>query len=118
MFLPGDQPNYSKSELQALNNKTVTYKDKEMKVWEAEQRMRTIERNVRSWRRQANALKEAGQDNSFERDKEKKWRTLYNEFSEETGVKKQSQRLIVRDEKVLQKSIKSDKISNIKDIRM
>jgi hypothetical protein len=58
---------YSDEDLARLAERKVTYRGEEMSVYEATQVQRRLERELRSWQRQANALQAAGLDNSAER---------------------------------------------------
>ena len=58
---------YSDEELARLAERKVSYRGEEMSVYEATQVQRRLERELRSWQRQANALQAAGLDNSAER---------------------------------------------------
>lgn len=108
VFLGKDKPSYTASELKALNDKTVKYNGKEMTVSDAQTRMREIERTVRNWKRQSNALKTAGLDNSFEKLKVKEWTDRYKDFANKTGLRKQNERLVVYDRNKMTNNNKSD----------
>ena len=97
VFLGEDEPSYTKSEIRALNNKSVKYNGKEMTIAEAETTMRYIERKTREWKRQANALSAAGLDNSFEKMKAKEWSNKYKDFANKTGIPKRNERLVAYD---------------------
>jgi hypothetical protein len=58
---------YSDEELAEMAERKVTYRGEEMSVYQATQVQRRLERELRSWERQANALHAAGLDNSAER---------------------------------------------------
>ena len=100
VFLGQDKPSYTTSELKALNNKTVEYNGKKMTVYDAQSKMREMERTVRAWKRQSNALNAAGLDNSFEKQKVKEWTNKYKDFTNKTGLRKQNERLVVYDKNV------------------
>lgn len=72
-----------------LTEKTVTYQGKEISTYEATQVQRGIERNIRSWKRRANALDAAGLDNSFEKSKVSEWQAKMRGFTKETGLQRQ-----------------------------
>jgi hypothetical protein len=52
--------------LDSYEKKTVTYQGKEMSVYEATQIQRSIERQIRKWKRRESALDAAGQIYSSE----------------------------------------------------
>ena len=111
VFLGKDKPSYTKSQLASLNDKTVEYNGKRMTVYDAQTKMREIERNVRDWKRQSNALKAAGLDNSFEKYKIAEWTNRYKDFTNKTGLRKQNERLVVYDKIKMTKDDKNDIIS-------
>jgi hypothetical protein len=95
VFLGITEPTYTKEELKSYDAKEIEYNGKKMSVYEAEQKMRTFERNIRSWKRQANALEAGGLDNSFEKQKIKEWNKRYKDFAEKTEINKQNNRLAI-----------------------
>lgn len=115
VFLGKDKPSYTKLELEALNDKTVEYNGKEMTIYEAQSKMRAMERTVRNWKRQSNALKAAGLDNSFEKQKVKEWTNKYKDFTDKTGLRKQNERLVVYNKDIVTKS-KEDDIINAENL--
>lgn len=115
VFLGKDKPSYTNSELKALNDKTVEYNGKKITVYDAQSKMREIERTVRAWKRQANALEAAGLDNSFEKQKIKEWTNKYKDFTNKTGLKKQNERLVVYNKYIVTKS-KEDGIINAENL--
>ena len=115
VFLGQDKPSYTTSELKALNNKTVEYNGKKMTVYDAQSKMREMERTVRAWKRQSNALNAAGLDNSFEKQKVKEWTNKYKDFTNKTGLRKQNERLVVYDKNVMTKREEND-IINVENL--
>ena len=77
---------YTQERIDDMNNRIVVYNGKEYSYYEAEQRMRQMERNVRKYKREANALEIIGQDNSFEKAKAAKWENMIIDFAEKTDV--------------------------------
>ena len=80
---------YSQATLDAYANKTVTWRGKELSVYDATQEQRSIERRIRHWKRQANAMEAAGQDAGYELGKVKAWQGRMREFTKETGLDRQ-----------------------------
>lgn len=116
VFLGEDEPSYTKSEIKALNNKSVKYNGKEMTISEAETTMRYIERKTREWKRQANALRAAGLDNAFEKMKAREWAEKYKDFANKTGIPKRNERLVVYDKQNMTNSNNSSIIEEKKEI--
>lgn len=78
---------YNEEEIDNINSRTVIdHNGKEYTYYEAEQRLRSMERTVRKYKRQANALEIAGLDNSFELSKVEKWEKEIEKFTDKTGV--------------------------------
>lgn len=117
VFLGKDKPSYTTSELKALNDKTVEYNGKKMTVYDAQSKMRKIERTVRAWKRQSNALRTAGLDNSFEKQKVKEWTNKYKDFTSKTGLRNQNERLVVYTPKNEMTKLKNDDIMHPNYIR-
>ena len=56
--------------------------------YEAEQKMRGIERNVRKYKRQAMTQEAAGIDNTAARRKIGEWQAAAREFTKQTGIER------------------------------
>ena len=67
---------------------TVRYRDKEMSIYDATQRQRYIERNIRQYKREASALKEAGFETPHETGLIRKWQSEMRELIDATGLKR------------------------------
>ena len=91
-----DQSNtYSKDELEEYTRPdAVEYNEKKMSLYEAEQTQRSIERNIRRWKREDNALKAAGLDTAESSAKVRMWNSRYKDFCSKTGLKQQKQRTV------------------------
>lgn len=83
---------YTRKELSQYKKETVTYQGNDMSVYEGTQYQRAIERKIRFWKRQADALESAKQDNSFERSKVAQWQATMRDFINQTGLDRQSVR--------------------------
>lgn len=79
----------SNDTLKEYANEKVTYNGKEISVYEGTQYQRGIERKIRNWKRQADALKAAGQDNTFELSKVKDYQAQMRDFIKQTGLDRQ-----------------------------
>lgn len=88
-----NEPTYSKQELAEINNATVMLNGKEMPVYEANQEMRKIERNIRNYKREIDTLKQANVNYSKEQQKLRKWQQEYTRVSNETGIPKYYDRI-------------------------
>lgn len=79
---------YPADKLREYNSKEVTYNGKPMSVYEATQRQRYIERQIRRWKREAAALEAAGQDNSTASSKISEWQARQRDFIDQTGLQR------------------------------
>ena len=92
---PGQSNTYSKDELEEYTRPdAVEYNGKKMSLYEAEQTQRSIERNIRRWKREDNALQAAGLDTTESSAKVKLWNSRYKDFCAKTGLKQQRQRTV------------------------
>ena len=82
------EPVYSKKELFNMENEDVYYKGNKIPLYEANQNMRYIERNIREYKRQVKVLKDTNKDYSEEQAILKQWQNKYTSFSKETGIEK------------------------------
>ena len=88
-FIEGlSERDYTDEQLQDFMDKTVTFNGKEMSLYDATQQQRYIERQIRRWKRQSEALKAAGQDNSFALSKVRGWQAAQRDFIRQTGLKR------------------------------
>ena len=76
---------YSRTELSALNKKSVVYNGKQYTDYEASQIQRNIERNIRKWKREFIALDAAELDTSEASAHLTSWRAAQKDFLEQTG---------------------------------
>lgn len=79
---------YSKNLLKSYAKKDIYYNNEKLSQYEASQKQRQIERNIRKWKREALSLEAAGLDNSFENGKTKEWQKKARDFINETGLKR------------------------------
>lgn len=79
---------YSDEELARMAERKVSYRGEEMSVYEATQVQRRLERELRSWQRQANALQAAGLDNSAERAMMRQYQAELQRFMAKTELGK------------------------------
>lgn len=83
---------YGAVELKKLEEKSITYNGQKLTEYEASQRQRYIERQIRRWKREQQAMKAAGQSQEEAKAKLKEWRALQSDFVEQTGLKRQYDR--------------------------
>ena len=81
---------WSDEELEQVKNETVEYDGESMPRYEAQQRMRELERNVRKYRREAAVA--SGERAAGFLEKEREARARYMDFCKETGLKEQPER--------------------------
>lgn len=83
---------YDEATLEDYKKKTVTYKGQQISVYDATQKQREIERNIRAWKRQARALEAAGLDSTAERQKIRQWQAIMRDFLKQVRLPRQNQR--------------------------
>lgn len=81
---------YSEAERKSLAKKTVDYGGEKISMYDATQVQRYIERNIRRWKRQAQALAAAGLENSKEVSLVKSWQARMRDFINQTKLTRQS----------------------------
>lgn len=92
-FIEGfSQRKYTQKELDEINNKTVELNGKEISQYEASQIQRSLERNIRKYKRQASALESAGLDNTAELSNIRKYQAELRTFVKETKLYRQPAR--------------------------
>lgn len=94
-YFEGDPRAYTDEHLREMEKETVTYNGKKMSVYDATQRQRAIERQIRRWKREFKALEAAGQDPHEAAAKLRKWQSIEKDFAAQTGLKRQSERTTV-----------------------
>jgi hypothetical protein len=95
IILGVSEPQYEKSELKELKEATVTLNGKKVPYYEATERQRAIERDIRETKRTIDTLYKADKQYKEYNDKLKQLYIEYNKFTNETGLIKQSERLKV-----------------------
>lgn len=95
-YFEGDTKGYAKGELAKLNAEKVKFNDKEYSLYEANQVQRKIERNIRKWKREAEALQSEHKNSNFEKKKIKHYQKLARDFSKQTGIRRKPSRELVR----------------------
>ena len=91
-YVHGAPRTWSDEALKDLDKKNITYNGEKYTEYEASQIQRKIERDIRSLKRQVAAIEAGGGDASAERAKLRKANKSYTNFTEQTGLKKQTAR--------------------------
>lgn len=86
---------YTNKELDEYKNATVKLNGKEIPYYEATQKQRAIENNIRKIKTSIQTLEKAGQDSTMQRSDLRKWQKQLTEFCNETGLKKDYGRMRV-----------------------
>lgn len=86
------EPAYQKSELAELNAPKYEYNGKKLTEYEAAQRQRYLERQIRRWKREKAAMGAAGLDTGEASAKLRQWQATQRDFLEQTGLKRQYDR--------------------------
>lgn len=79
---------YSEEDLAAMSEKSIKYNGEMLTEYEASQKQRYIERQIRRWKREYKALDAAGLDASDAAKKLRDWHAVERRFIDETGLKK------------------------------
>lgn len=91
-YMEGMPRTYSEKLLQAYEAENYEYNGRKMTEYEALQRQREIERNIRRWKREKQALAAIGGDTSEAAAKLSRWNAAQADFLEQTGLKRQYSR--------------------------
>ena len=78
--------------LEEYNAQTYEYNGQKMTEYEASQKQREIERNIRRWKRENKAMVAAGLDTTESAAKVKEWQARQRDFVRQTGLKRQYSR--------------------------
>ena len=88
-YFEGAEARYGKDELDDMKDRDVEYNGQKMSRYEAEQRQRGIERNIRKYKRLAESEKAANLDNTRARQKIGEWQARARDFSKQTGLQRE-----------------------------
>ena len=94
-WFEGMSRTYDKALLKEYQAKDYEYNGVRMTEYEALQEQRKIERNIRRWKREQNALQAAGLDSSEASAKITEWNRRQKDFLEQTGLKADGMRAAV-----------------------
>jgi hypothetical protein len=92
-FFKGISQNaYDEATRNELAKRSVTLNGERIPMYEATQYQRSLERAIRKWKREAEALKAAQKDATFELSKVHAWQSRMRQFIKSTGLDRQSVR--------------------------
>ena len=91
-YIHGAPRTWSEKQIKDLEKKNISYNGETYTEYEASQIQRGIERDIRSLKRQIAAIEAGGGDASAERSQLRKANKAYTDFTEKTGLKKQTAR--------------------------
>ena len=91
-YFEGQKPVYTQRELDQMNAKKYTYNGEKLTEYEASQKQRYIERQIRRWKREQRAMEAAGQPTEEAEAKLAKWQDIQRDFIKQTGLKRQYDR--------------------------
>ena len=100
-FHEGDEPAYTEEELKSFDKPKYTYNGEKMTEYEATQRQRYIERQLRRWKREEAGMKAAGLSTDKAESKIKHWNDIQEDFLKQTGLKRQYGREDIPKKKLL-----------------
>jgi hypothetical protein len=80
------EPAYTAEKLREYNEKMVMFNGEEMSLYDATQRQRYIERQIRRWKREADAYDAAGLDSSHARSRVSYWQAAQRDFVGQTEL--------------------------------
>lgn len=86
------KPAYTQKELEQFNAKNYEYNGVKMTEYEASQKQRYIERQIRRWKREEQAMQAAKLPTQEAKAKIAKWNAVQKDFLKQTGLKRQYDR--------------------------
>lgn len=88
-YYPGlSEPAHTKAQLDEMNHASVTYKGEKLSMYDATQKQRSIERQIRRYKREAAGLEAAGEDARAVRGKIREWQAKQRDFVNQTGLRR------------------------------
>lgn len=91
-YIEGAPRAYTPEMLARFDAKEIEYQGEKLTRYEANQKQRYMERQIRGWKREEAALAAAGEDSSAAGAKVKEWQKELRNFTDETGLKRQRAR--------------------------
>lgn len=87
------EPQYTNNELNKMKNAKIMLNNKEIPYYEATQKQRQLENNIRKAKRTVQILEKAGINNEIEKIKLTQVQKEYRDFCKETGLQKEYNRI-------------------------
>lgn len=87
-YYEGLEKHYTQADLDEMESESVKYNGEKMSRYDAEQKLRGIERNVRKYKRQAMTQEAAGIDSTAARRKIGEWQAKAREFTQQTKLER------------------------------
>lgn len=94
-YFEGMSRTWSNEQLADYQAKDYEYNGVKMTEYEALQEQRKIERGIRRWKREKNAMEAAGLDSGEASAKVREWNRKHKDFLEQTGLKADGTRVVV-----------------------
>lgn len=94
-YFEGMERHYSQDDLDEMAAQTVEYNGKQLTRYEGEEKLRSIERNIRAYKRRAITQEAAGIDSTAARAKIGQWQQTARDFTKQTGIARDSAREFV-----------------------
>lgn len=91
-YVEGTPRRMTDAQLEALDKPAYRYRGQDMTAYQAEQKQRYFERQIRRWKREYLAARELGEDTAEAAVKLRTWRKALSGFLKETGLKRRSER--------------------------
>lgn len=87
-YFEGSSELYTDNQLDEMNDQFMFYEGHKMTQYEAEQNLRSMERNIRKWKRQADMEKAGNIDNLSSLAKVNAWQSKIEDYCKQTGLKR------------------------------
>lgn len=87
-YFEGLEKHYTQADLDEMESKSVEYNGEKMSRYDAEEKLRYMERNVRKYKRQALTQEAAGLDNTKARRKIGEWQAVARDFTQQTKLER------------------------------
>ena len=100
-YFEGMKQVYTQAELNEINTKKYEYNGEKLTEYEATQKQRQIERNIRKWKREYIGMEAAGQPTGEAASKLARWQNVQKDFIKQTGLKRQYDREKVKNDSLI-----------------
>ena len=87
-YFEGLEKHYTQQDLDEMEKQTVTFNGEKMSRYDAEEKLRGIERNIRKYKRQALTENAGGVDNTAARRKIGEWQAAARDFTQQTKLER------------------------------